>query len=259
MTLRFLARGMLDVPDSALWLSPAESARLAGTRFVKRRSELRLSRWTAKCALNRVLGCGPPATVEVRPAPDGAPTPLIGGAPAPVSISLTDRADWAVCLVGPRGTAIGCDLELVEPRSAPFVRDWCTPREQALVADGEHDLVANVVWSAKESALKVLRTGLRRPARSVEIDLDATADGTQWTRCAARLAEGGVLPGWWRRYGEFVLTVAADRACGPPAELDDPSRLATAVPSHRWLTATLASAPSPAPPQPRGTGAAPPP
>jgi 4'-phosphopantetheinyl transferase len=227
---------MDDVPKGTGWLSDAEAARLAGLRFPKRRTELRLSRWTAKIAIARVVGNRSLAGIEVRPAPDGAPTPLLDGVPAPLSISLTDRADWAVCLLGPPGLAVGCDLELVEPREAVFVLDWFTPREQALVAAGEHDLLANVIWSAKESALKVLRTGLRRATRSVEVDLDPAATGAEWTPCTVRPVEGGSFAGWWRRYGDFVLTVAADGEHGPPHELETPPRLATARPSHRWFT-----------------------
>jgi len=78
-------------------------------------------------------------------------------------------------LVGPPGRAIGCDLEIVEPRSDAFVEDFLTAAERSLVAgapdeDARH-LLANLVWCGKESALKVLRTGLRRDTRSVEVSL----------------------------------------------------------------------------------------
>ncbi len=242
--VRWLARGMADVPAGddrpGGWLSAAEAERLAALRFPKRRTELRLSRWTAKQALARVLGLDTTdevlAGIEVRPAASGAPLPFAGGRPAPVAVSLTDRADWAVCAVAPPDLAVGCDLELVEARSDAFVRDWFTPRERDLVlaAGAERDLLANLVWSAKESALKVLRTGLRRDTRSVEVDLRPAAAG--WAAFVVHAAEGATFPGWWRRYGEFVLTVAADRAIEPPVDLETPSRLAGARPSHTWLT-----------------------
>ena len=249
---------MDDVPETSGWLSGAEAARLEGLRFPKRRTELRLSRWTAKQAIARVSGLDVRyetlARIEVRPAPDGAPEPLLDGRPAPVSVSMTDRADWAVCVAGPPGSAIGCDLELVEARSPAFVRDWFTPREQALVAGGEWDLLANLVWSAKESVLKVLHTGLRRATRSVEVDVDLPGDTDEWARFTVRAVEGAVFAGWWRRYGDFVLTVAAATDTGPPVELESPPRLAAATPSHRWLTETRSFAPAPRP----GRAAAPP-
>ena len=153
-------------------------------------------------------------------------------------MTMTDRADQAVCLVGPPGTALGCDLELVEPRSDAFVADFLTPAEQRLVAAAgggdARDLLANLVWCGKESALKVLRTGLRRDTRSVEVSFPegATVDG--WAPMSVRAVEGTVFPGWWQRFGAFVLTVAATEPFAPPRPLVDPPGLATAVPAHSW-------------------------
>ena len=77
-------------------------------------------------------------------------------------------------------SAIGCDLELVEPRSEAFVRDYFTVPEQCCVGavpDGEESwLRANLLWSAKESVLRVLETGLRRDTRSVEIAIKGAGE-----------------------------------------------------------------------------------
>jgi 4'-phosphopantetheinyl transferase len=225
------------------WLAPAEAARVASLRFPKRRTEVRLARWTAKLAVAAALGldddAGTLAGIEIRAADTGAPAVFLGEEPAPVAVSLTDRADWAVCVVAPVDVAVGCDLELVEPRSDAFVHDWLTPAEQGLVlgaAPGvERQLLANLVWSAKESALKALQTGLRRDTRSVEVDILDRAGHGRWARLRVRTEEGPAFPGWWRRYGEFVLTCAAGADCDPPVGLEDPPRLAGATPSHSWL------------------------
>jgi 4'-phosphopantetheinyl transferase len=233
-----------DVPESADWLSAAESGRLSVLRFAKRRSEMRLSRWTAKQAIARTLDleadAGTLARIEIRPAPTGAPTVFVGDARAPIAVSLSDRADWAVCVVAPADLGVGCDLELVEPRTDRFVRDWFTPGERDLVfgADPgeERHLLANLVWSAKESALKVLQTGLRRDTRSVEVDVVDVEGDRRWARLVVRTEEGAAFPGWWRRYGDFVLTFAADADRGLPRSLEEPPRLAGATPSHSWLS-----------------------
>jgi 4'-phosphopantetheinyl transferase len=143
-----------------------------------------------------------------------------------------------VCLVGPPGTALGCDLELIEPRSDAFVGDFLTSAEQALVAvtGAERDLVANLVWCGKESALKVLRTGLRRDTRSVEVSFPDEAKVDGWAPMSVRSVEGTVFPGWWQRFGAFVLTLAATEPFAPPRPLLDPPGLATAVPAHSWLS-----------------------
>ncbi|WP_350310637.1 4'-phosphopantetheinyl transferase family protein [Amycolatopsis sp. RTGN1] len=65
---------------------------------------------------------------------------------------------------------MGCDLELMEPRSDAFVRTWFTDRERDAVfaaeTTRERFLRANLFWSAKESALPrgPVRSGVRQPA-----------------------------------------------------------------------------------------------
>lgn len=256
MRLRWLARGLDAVPEGHGWLSDRERQRHDRMRFAKRRTEFLVSRYAAKLALARCLDHPVAPTdlahLEVARKPTGAPLALAGDRPAPVAVSQTDRADWAVCVVlgPPAGTAaVGCDLELVEPRSPGFVRDYLTPDEQARVADAGaagHDLMANLLWSAKESALKVLETGLRRDTRSVEVDVDPAAPATPdagdptapgWRPLTVRPTEGGVFPGWWQQAGRFLLTVVADVEVPVPHSLDVPAPLTRATPSHRWLEA----------------------
>ena len=245
--------GMAEVPAGDEWLSEREAARVDRMRYPKRRSEFRLGRWTAKTTIARLLGLATDpadpaeladladpvllAGIEIASAPGGAPDPRVGGAPAPVSISMTDRADWAVCLASTETVALGCDLELVEPRSDGFVADYLTPAEQRFVLGSGHDrdLMANLMWSAKESALKVLRVGLRRDTRSVEVALeDRTVSG--WGALRVRDAHSdAVFPGWWRCFGEFILTVAASDPIRPPDPLVEPAPLATATPTHGWM------------------------
>jgi 4'-phosphopantetheinyl transferase len=163
---------------------------------------------------------------------------------------MTDRADWAVCAVAPPHVAVGCDLELVEPRSDAFVGDWFTPSEQALVsgatARDDRQLLANLVWSAKESALKVLQTGLRRATRSVEVDVVERTGHDRWARLVVRAEEGQAFPGWWRRYGDFLLTVVTDVTDvvddEPPVSFEEPPGLAGATPSHSWSTSSSTGA-----------------
>jgi len=233
---------MADVPDDDGWLSPREAAWVARMRFPKRRTEFRLGRWTAKqtlaLALDRPRAPFDLRTIEIDRAPDGAPAPLIDGRAAAASISMTDRADHAVCVVGPPGAGVGCGLELVEPRSAAFVADYLTPPEQALVAgvaEDERARVANLIWCGKESALKVLRTGLRRDTRSVEVSLPDAPPADGWAPLAVQSVEGDTYTGWWRRYGSFLLTVVADTSFAPPQPLEEPPPLARATPAHGWL------------------------
>lgn len=244
--------GERSLPDSRDWLAAGELERMAAMRFTKRRGEWLLARWTAKQVLAAELGLAADpsslARIEIRTIiggeAQGAPEVYVDELLQEIGVSLTDRADWAVCVAG-AVQELGCDLELVEPRSDRFVRDYFTPREQATVADppfqSTGDAVANLIWSAKESALKVLRTGLRRDTRSVEVGLDDDGPVDGWRHLVVRVDDARQLSGWWRQYGGFLLTVVAGRPVPPPRPLVDPPGLATAEPSHSWLAAPLAA------------------
>ena len=246
---RYHAAGQTAVPAHDDWLTPPEAARLNGMRYTKRRDESRLGRWTAKHAVARALMLPrSPAQLRdviIRNAKDGAPEAFIGDSPAPIAISMTDRAGWAVCVVAADVDGVGCDLELVEPRSRLFVRDYFTPAEQRTVAAApdDHDLLANLIWSARESALKVLREGLRLDTRTVEVTLHHEQDG-EWCALAVTTSSGERFPGWWTRHGDFILTYCATGATAAPRPMDDPSPLATALPAHSWMGAPLRSDPT---------------
>lgn len=248
--MRWLARGEIELPGHLDWLSAGERADVDGIRFAKRRSEYLTRRWTAKHAVAAELGLGRDAAglaaIEVRHHGGGAPWVSIDGRRSEVDISLTDRAGWAVCLVraGAAPGSLGIDLELVEPRSTGFVTDFLTETEQRFVSGqpsaDARDLAANLLWSAKEAALKVLRVGLRADTRTVEVAVDGDVRLDGWARLDVHHVGGSVFPGWWRRDGSFVLTVASRTAGPPPERLATSADLAAAVPVHSWVDQPLA-------------------
>lgn len=238
--VNWLACGEDEPPDSDHWLSARDRSRLAAMTYTKRYEEARLSRWTAHRAVALTVGLDDTVDelglVEISNAPDGSPRASAPGAEA-LSISSTDRAGWAVTAVVEGQQPIGCDLEIVEPRSPAFVRDYFTQSEQRFVEQGPlgRDVAANLIWSAKESALKVLRTGLRRDTRTVEVRLEEGLEGA-WTSLTVVSQSAGPFAGWWRRFGPFLLTVASTVDLAPPISLVEPSPLDTAEPVHSWVT-----------------------
>ena len=250
--LRWLCASELALPADPAWLTPREREWAARFRFAKRRDDYLLGRYVAKRAVVRALALPDDpaalARVDVRNKRDGAergaPEVFVADQPAPLEISITDRAGWGVCVVRDPGARLGCDLELVEPRSAAFVEDYLTAAEasrvRAAAAEETRQLLANLFWCAKESALKVLRTGLRRDTRSVEVELLDAVGVEGWRRLSVRDREtGGELPGWWRRFGRFVLSVACDDPTAPPVCLATTPDLGAAEPSHAWMASPL--------------------
>lgn len=236
-SIEWMAVGEHDVPEEDGWLTDREAAWMGRMRFPKRRLEYRLARWGAKAAIAATLNPAPPIhQIEIGHLPEGAPAGFVDDRPLGRRISMTDRAGWAVCALAPPGVEVGIDLELVEERSRLFVDDYFTQAEQSMAVDGDavDPVVANLVWSAKESALKVLRTGLRRDTRSVEVQL-GPARGAGWAELTVAVDDDRRFPGWWRRFGVFLLTMAADHKTGPPQRLTPVPTLETAEPIHSWL------------------------
>jgi 4'-phosphopantetheinyl transferase len=244
----WLARGEDQLPAAADWLSDAERDRAGALRYTKRRTDFLIARWTLKLAVARVLGWpddpGMLARIETRSAPTGAPRLYVDGEPAGRGVSLSDRAGCAVCLVADRAVPVGCDVELVEPRSDAFVSDYLTEAEQRLAgpAGPARDVAANLIWSAKESALKVLETGLRQDTRSVEVDVTEPGPPERaWSALLVRTADGESFPGWWRRSGPFLVTACWPGGGPPPAALEAHSPIDTMRPSHRWMDRPVSS------------------
>lgn len=199
-------------PPEPAWLAPAERRHLAALHLAPRRADWRHGRWAAKRALAAWLGwaASPEAWPRLAVVADerGVPRAWLDGEALALPISISHRAGHALVAVADEGV-LGCDLELVEPRSDAFVRDYFTAAEQRLTetAGGERHLVANLVWACKEAALKALGDGLRRDTREVEIDLDRTAANGQWQRFSAAVAGTAPLAGTWRQEGPLLLAL----------------------------------------------------
>ena len=147
----------------------------------------------------------------------------IRGQSSALSVSISHRAGAALCTVRQGAADVGCDLELIEERSDAFVSDYFTFEEKlkvVMAAQDEEAIVANLIWSAKESVLKVLRTGLNVDTRSVSIDLNSIVLNEGWNEIKAKSLElNQEFWGWWRHMEDYVLTVFSSDICEAPTEL----------------------------------------
>jgi 4'-phosphopantetheinyl transferase len=209
------------VPIDNRWLSDAEALRLDKFRVEKRRKDWRLGRWTAKCALLRsgFLGSCSLAEIEILPTESGAPEVLLHNRPVALSISLSHRAGIAVCALSRSGVALGCDLELIEPRSDAFIADYFAAEEQELVSRATTEmrwLTVALIWSGKESALKATHTGLRIDTRRVMVHFDDEcltednhSDDLHWHPLHSTHEDKQVFYGWWQASGDLVKTMVS--------------------------------------------------
>lgn len=196
---------------------------LAHLSLWKRRRDWRLGRWTAKCAVAAYLDLPPDsqilAGVELRPALSGAPELFLRGRATALALSLSHSAGCGLCALAPAPADVGCDLEQIERRSPAFLADYFCCSERKLVAEtpaADRDRLVTLLWSAKESALKAMRCGLREDTRSVHAtpaDLLETRDG-DWRRLSVTHTSGASFFGWWRESRNLVWTVLAMGSCG---------------------------------------------
>jgi 4'-phosphopantetheinyl transferase len=231
MNVYWLEQTEVDVPAENDWLSANEATCLNGMRFAKRRADWRLGRWTAKRALSVCMDVPthPRAfkKMDVRPAPSGAPEVFFSNQPAVVTISLSHRAGIAACAVAMSGVKMGCDLEMVEPRSDAFVADYFTLEEQALVARAsaaDRPRLLALLWSGKESALKALHEGLRLDLRSVIVSPGNEGfDWPGWSPMEVRHTDRRIFHGWWQHADGIVRTLVAAPPPDPPIRLRIPA------------------------------------
>jgi 4'-phosphopantetheinyl transferase len=84
----------------------------------------------------------------------------------------------------------------------------------------EKALIVNLIWSAKESSLKILREGLRRDTRSIRIDPDFMRREGDWRRWTGYCPEtSSVFHGWWRNGEGFVYTLGSTQQTPSPRQI----------------------------------------
>jgi len=227
-----------NVPRGSAWFSANEANHLHEMHFPKRRADWLLGRWTAKNAVALFLDipAEPQALseIEIRPASSGAPEVFIRNETAPLSISLSHRAGVGACALAPSGVLLGCDLELVEPHGVAFATDYFTAEEQALVMGApltERFGLLSLLWSGKESALKLLGEGMRLDTRRVAVSFPVapklqnenqehsaqtpfisartSSHYCSWSRLQVRDSDGHTFHGWWNQTSDLLRTILA--------------------------------------------------
>lgn len=207
----------LQLPDNDHWLTVDEQERLANMRFPKRRQEWLLGRWTAKKLLLATLQGFSSISMEqlsIENETSGAPFALCKGARLEGMLSISHRDDLAVAAWCPKANIhIGIDLELIEPKSPAFIDDFFSLDEAARVftlAAEQQPLAACLTWSAKESLLKALQTGLSIDTRQVQVDCGNLTLSEKWQsltveRCASITSQQKLF---WLCQPPYVITLA---------------------------------------------------
>jgi 4'-phosphopantetheinyl transferase len=143
-------------------LHPRELATYLRLPAERRRQTYLLGRAAAKAALADRLGVADLAEVEIRPGVFHDPVvhfPM----PEPWSVSITHAEHGAAALAFPSVHPLAIDLEEIDEERAKVMASQCAESEIAETrqATGVTRAVAcAILWTAKEGAAKVLKTGM---------------------------------------------------------------------------------------------------
>ncbi len=222
--LYWLTQTSSQIPDADYWMSEQEKEISEKFRVAKRRNDWLLGRWTAKQA---IIGYRPEeklalSSLEIRAAADGAPEPFYEGRPAGLSVSISHSKNRGLCVVGPEGQGIGCDLEWIEQREENFAADYFVPEEISLARRTPvgTEVFETLIWSAKETALKIIRKGLTRDTRTVAVCPEFREHEGSWNKWTGRCLESSrVFHGWWCTCDGFVYTIASEKITSAPRPL----------------------------------------
>ena len=236
MKVHWFEQSLADVPVENDWFSAWES--VATSSFAHSQASGRLAAGPMDCQAcgGRLLkSAADPGTLTTNRNTSGCVRRARGFSrrrARGVSISLSHRRGIAVCAVGEPDAMLGCDVEVVEPRSDAFVADYFTPEEQAMTRQAPEPVrfaLIALIWSAKESALKTLRTGLRSDTRCVSVALDDSSIAglnhdqipppenlpavprarPTWRPLRVSYSEEQVFPGWWFCSADLVRTLVS--------------------------------------------------
>jgi len=194
-------------------------------RFLKRRHEWRLGRWTTKNAvlLSKFIEQDfAISEIEILPKESGAPVLLIKNKSSNINLSISHREEKALCIISESAKSIGCDLEFIEHRSEAFINDYFTNDEKNLFIKFDNvqkDLLANLIWSAKESASKVLEVGLNMDTRDINVPEIEISENTDWKDLKIFIKNSSTFYSKWLQLGNYILTISSQKSFITPIKL----------------------------------------
>jgi 4'-phosphopantetheinyl transferase len=208
----------VSIPGNTNWLSPGELERYQSFRFDKRKQDWLSGRWVAKKLIFSLLETENSLSmvdITVGNHPAGDPFVTVRGEILNGSLSISHRGEKsAAAFTSIPFTSIGIDLELIEEKSEGFIEDYFTEGETKGVMSFEkvenRDLLASLLWSAKEAMLKAHQIGLRIDTRELELEIPSGESCVGWCpieilRCPAEM-QPMVL--YWKQIDHFLITLA---------------------------------------------------
>lgn len=199
-----------------LVVSPHESALLGPRSVPKRREDFVRGRWLAKQLLAAARPGSRPADYVILPDPMGAP--VVHDAtlnPLPVSLSISHTQGLAAAALCDSPSRAGVDIERPIEKPESIVGEYFTGEELRLCAGLSGAALqtrAALIWSVKETLMKVLGQGLRIAPTSVGLAGIGAREGEWWSAAVFLRGpdvESASTPRVWVKEGvDHVMSLA---------------------------------------------------
>ncbi len=134
----------------------------------------------------------------------------------PVSLTISHRDELAFSAVCRDNLGnLGADIEIIAPKNASMLEDFYTPEERNWIqsqASPHQALTATLIWSAKESILKAIKTGLMENTKIIRLipNEDVSQPGNRWNQIQAVIRQQ-TIPVWWTILNKHNLCITLVR------------------------------------------------
>ncbi len=151
-------------------LHPRERAYYDTLNFEKRKKTFLLGRYSVKQAVGALVGEGNLQMILVRQGVFNQPVTL-NVRDQLVNVSITHCDDIGAAVAFPEAHPMGIDVEKVDAKKNDVFETQITNREKELIRTIQHsyDSMLTLLWTAKESLSKVLKTGMTTPFNIYEV------------------------------------------------------------------------------------------
>ncbi|WP_169450914.1 4'-phosphopantetheinyl transferase family protein [Paenibacillus taiwanensis] len=160
------------------WLHPSEAAYLDKLRFVKRRQSYLAGRYAAKRAVAAWIGADIPLRcIAIGRGQFEQPIVTVNSY-SNIQVSITHCDGGAAAIAFHEAIPLGIDMELIQQEKVDVLKSQLTASECNMVKQLPFAQAASLtlLWTAKESLSKVLKTGLTVPPHFYEtVDVEASA------------------------------------------------------------------------------------
>ncbi|MCH2224494.1 MAG: 4'-phosphopantetheinyl transferase superfamily protein [Crocinitomicaceae bacterium] len=140
-------------------LSPEEIGERNGFKYARRRKSFVLGRASAKLAIEQISGETPPSVITIDKGVFGFP--IVKGISERISVSISHCESIGISIAYPDEHPVSVDIEKIDEERVALIEQYMTSEEMDLSTKYcSSEIGAFLMWTAKESLSKILKTGL---------------------------------------------------------------------------------------------------